>query len=109
MAATDRATARTPKEETQLTLDLPTEAGAPGELLWDELLEETRTLDRLVAKLRACPAGLEREQLEEDLLSSLAHIRTHSAMLEDSVTEALFKADELEESPSVTPEGAARA
>lgn len=98
MASANSAQTSTPgKKVLNPILDLPTEASAPSTLLWDELVEEARVLDALVAELKKTEINSpNREQLEQKLLSSLAHVRVHSQVLEDSLTEALLKADELE-------------
>ena len=67
-------------------------------VLWDELAQEAETLTHLVNRLKVTSRGAEeREALEDELLGSLAHLRVHAQVLDEEVTEALEKADALED------------
>ena len=79
-------------------LDLPEGAGAPNALLWDELAQEAKRYGDLVDRLKSTGRGAgERDALEGELLESLAHLRAHAAVLDEAVTDALVRADALED------------
>jgi hypothetical protein len=73
--------------------------GSPPAELWLELAHEAHEFIELVTLLvsaQALPREA-REELEQRLLSSLSHLQMHSQVLDESVTDALDLADQLEE------------
>ncbi len=71
--------------------------GVPSALIWDELAEEAAIYTKLLARLKATPLdAAEREDLEDQIISSLNHLVVHGTVLHDAVDEAIENSEEVE-------------
>ena len=69
--------------------------GVVGNLFWQELAEEATTYASLLQRLEHTPPDApEREALEDEIIASLAHLATHSAVLYESVDKAIEAEDD---------------
>lgn len=96
MASANRQKASSAGAQAALSHPVLTLPGVMGNLFWQELAEEARVYSDLLKRLeRAPPDAPEREALEDAIVSSLAHLASHSAVLYESVDKAI-EAEDIE-------------
>ncbi len=95
MANADRQKAGAAGAQAALSYPVLTLPGAVGNLFWRELAEEANVYAELLQRLEHTPPDApEREALEDEIVASLAHLATHSAVLYKSVDKAIEAEDD---------------
>jgi hypothetical protein len=64
------------------------------DVLLEELADEARSYLKLLERLKAKPSDYERERLEGDLYTSIAHFKIHSEMTLDYLDELSYRLPE---------------
>ena len=94
MASANRQKARAAGAQAALSYPVLTLPGVVGNLIWRELAEEASVYTDLLQRLEHTPLDApERENLEDEILSSLSHLAVHSAVLYKSVDQAIEAED----------------
>ena len=95
MANADRQKARAAGAQAALSYPVLTLPGVVGNLFWRELAEEANVYAELLQRLEHTPPDApEREGMEHEIVASLAHLATHSAILYESVDKAIEAEDD---------------
>lgn len=95
MASTNKQKATAAGAQAELSHPMLTLPGTVGSLFWQELAEEASIYTNLLQRLEHTPPDApEREDLEDKIISSLAHLAVHSAVLYESVDQAIEADDE---------------